>query len=174
MLRTLFSTLLFLSLAACSNGGGNDNANVTEPANTAPQISAIGDQSLEANTAMEAIGFSISDDTTAASQLSVSVTSDNEALLASESLMIEGSGTERTLLITPRPDQLGMVLLTIQVQDEQALAAEESFLLTVVPAITSFDSLLRTVFAADPNSEPVPINALEFSQDAADFSDLLL
>ena len=172
MLRIILYAALLFGLLACSgnNNGGSGNVIATD---AAPTISSVAEQSIEANSATDPISFSVSDDVTPAADLLVSVTSDNHTLVPAGGLSLGGSGADRTLVVTPQADQIGSAVITLQVEDELLQLAEESFVLTVVPAVTSFDSFVRSVFTADANSKPLEINALEFFQDAADFDDLL-
>ena len=173
MLRIILYSALLFGLLACSgnnNNGGSGNVISTD---AAPSISSVSDQSIEANSATDPISFTVSDDVTPAADLRVSATSDNQALVPAGGLSLGGSGADRTLVVTPQADQIGSAVITLQVEDELLQLTEESFVLTVVPAVTSFDSFVRSVFTADANSKPFEINALEFVQDAADFDDLL-
>lgn len=75
--------------------------------NTAPTISAIVDQVIDANTATSALAFTIGDAGTAAAALTVSGTSSNPALVPNANIVFGGSGAARTVRVTPLANQSG-------------------------------------------------------------------
>jgi protocatechuate 3,4-dioxygenase beta subunit len=103
--------------------------------NTAPAISAIADRTIDANTSTGTLAFTVSDAETAAASLTVSGASSNTALVPVSAIVFGGSGTNRTVTVTPLANQSGSATITVTVSDGSLLASE-SFLLTVgaVPA----------------------------------------
>ena len=97
--------------------------------NSAPVISSIGNQTTSEDVSI-GVNFTVSDADTIASALSVSVTSSNTNLVAPSGLLLGGSGTNRTLMITPAPNQSGTSTITISVNDG-ALTNSTNFILTV-------------------------------------------
>jgi len=160
--------LASLGLAAC--GGSGDDP---QPVNQAPTISAIADQSITANGTSQPIAFSISDE--AAAEVTVTVSSDRQDVVADDGIALSGSGSARSLTITPRIDEAGDAFVTIVATDRQGLSAGTSFLLTVSPEQKSMQQFARDTFAEDADDEPALINAVEFAEDAEndDFADLL-
>ena len=156
-------------LAACSGGGSDDPA----PVNQAPQIAAIADQTIAANGTSAAIAFSVSDENPAA--LAVSVTSDRQQVVPDGGIQLAGTGTDRSITVTPVVDTTGDAFITIVATDSAGLSASTSFLLAVDPEQRSMQQFARDAFAADADGEPDLINAVEFAQDAEDddFADLL-
>ena len=163
------TTLLAMAvvLAAC------DGSSRRPAANTAPTISNIADQSMTANRPTDPIGFSVADDQTGA--LQISATSDNESVVPNSGISIAGSGTSRSLTVTPTPDTAGDAMISIVVTDQAGLMTGSSFLLTINPEQRSMQQFTRDEFAAGADDEPFLINAVEFDQDADtdDFADLL-
>jgi hypothetical protein len=107
-------------------------------ANTAPVISSIPSQTTLQNTATPAIGFTVSDSQTSASNLVVTAASSNPTLVPANNLQLGGSGSNRTIKITPAANQIGTATVTLTVSDG-SLAASTSFLLLVVsppPSVT--------------------------------------
>ncbi|MGN6556174.1 MAG: DUF5695 domain-containing protein [Verrucomicrobiota bacterium] len=98
--------------------------------NTAPAISAIPAQEIETNTSTSALAFTISDAETAAGSLSVSGSSGNAALVPNANIVFAGSGSNRSVTVTPALDQFGSTTITVTVSDG-LLMASNSFLLTV-------------------------------------------
>ena len=162
------STLLLVVLAA-GCGRGSD-----APApETAPTVSAIADQSAAANQAGNAIAFSVSDEQV--SSLSIAAASDNQNVVADAGLVLGGSGTSRTLAVTPVVDTTGVVLITITVTDSANLSASSSFMLTIEAEQLSLSAFVRSSFMTSKDDDPKLINAVEFDQDAGDddFADLI-
>ncbi len=159
------SALCLLSLVACGGGGSS---------NKAPTISEVDDQSIAPNTQV-AVNLTITDDRTDANALVLSASSDNVALVGNSSIVFSGSGSSRTLTLSPERDQLGNAVITVTVTDESGKTAESLFLLTVERQVVSFSQLVRDVFAETAESQPREINGFIINQDAEDddFSDLL-
>jgi len=100
--------------------------------NTAPVISAIADQVIDEDTSLSAIPFSIGDTETAATSLVLSALSSNPTLLPVTNIVFSGSGSNRTVTVTPLPNQNGQATVTVRVSDGQ-LISSSAFLLTVNP-----------------------------------------
>ncbi len=81
--------------------------------NDPPTITDIADQTTAEDAAKGPIAFSIGDVETAASSLVVTAASDNQALLPNANLILGGSGANRTLLLTPAPNQFGTATVTV-------------------------------------------------------------
>ncbi len=162
------ATLLSLLVAGCGGSGSSP-----APGNLAPTISAIADQNTTANEQSAAIAFTVTDEQ--ASNLSISASSDRQQVVPDSELVLGGSGTMRSVTITPVIDTLGDAFITIIVTDQAGLSASTSFLLTVVPQQVSLQQFVRTTFADAEDGDPALINAIAFDQDADndDFADLL-
>ena len=156
-------------VAACDS----DSSRTPPVANEAPMVSAIADQNISANQASQPIAFTVADEQVA--NLDVTVMSDNPAVVPADGLALGGTGTNRTLTVTPTVDTTGDAFVTIIAADASGLAASTSFLLTVDPEQKSMQVFTRDLFGADADDEPNLVNALEFAQDADDddFADLL-
>ncbi len=167
-LRHQIVVLISLLVTGC---GGSDFSPVS--ANQAPTISAIPDQSTVANTTSAAIPFTVTDEQ--ASGLSITASSDRQQVVPDSALELGGSGTDRTLTVTPVIDTLGDAFITIIVTDRQGSMASASFLLTIDPQQESIQLFTRTSFAESADDDPDLVNAVNFMQDADDddFADLL-
>lgn len=95
-----------------------------------PAISAIPDQITDKGTGTGAIGFTVSDKETAASNLTIAVDSSNQALVPLGNIFLGGAGSDRTITITPAPNQMGTATIRLTVNDGD-LEASTSFVLTV-------------------------------------------
>ncbi|MFN3152190.1 Ig-like domain-containing protein [Bremerella sp.] len=128
---------------------------VSEAANTAPTISPVEDQTIDQDTAAGPLAFSIGDAEMAPEDLTVSVESDNEALVDAASIVMTGDGADRELVVTPLAGMTGSANITISVTDGE-LTTTESFLLTVNEVVAE-------------NSAPTisPIDDMAIDQDSA-------
>lgn len=106
--------------------------------NTAPAISAIADQTISVNSSTGPLAFTIGDAETAADSLTISASSSNPLLVPNANLSFGGSGSNRTVTVTPAANQSGSATITIAVTDG-ALSASTAFNLNVLvpPSITS-------------------------------------
>ena len=97
-----------------------------------PTLGQIPDQVTSLNVAMGPIPFTISDADTPVDRLVLSKESSNAALVPPDNIVFDGSGSNRTVLVTPAANQSGAALITLQVSDG-TVQATESFTLTVLP-----------------------------------------
>lgn len=127
-------------LVTVTDANGNSAATyffvTAVPNNTAPVVTGLGNTNTLANKPIT-LNFSISDDHTPGNgqTFGVSVTSSNSTVLASS--VIGGSGTNFTLTLTPVADQLGVVPITVNVNDNDPNApktATVNFALVVRPS----------------------------------------
>jgi hypothetical protein len=105
--------------------------------NTPPVISSIASLTVNVGVAIAPIAFTVSDAQTAASNLTVTASSSNSGLLPNGNIILGGSGTNRTVTLSPAVGQTGTATVTLTVCDP-TLCASTNFLLTVnalAPAI---------------------------------------
>ena len=110
--------------------------------NSPPSISPIANQSTPLNTPTAAIPFVVEDAQTNAESLVVTGASSNTALVPDANIQLAGTGTNRTVTLTPAAGQVGVSTITIHVTDGQ-LTNSTSFTLTVSmpntpPTLTAF------------------------------------
>ena len=117
--------------------GGKSNStafNLTVlPANTAPFISAISHTNTLMNTSVGPIPFTVGDAESPAASLDVSVSTANPALMPAVNIFLGGSGSNRTVSLTPATGQFGVAPITLSVSDGTNTAAS-SFAVMVVPS----------------------------------------
>ncbi|HVU24151.1 MAG TPA: tandem-95 repeat protein [Opitutus sp.] len=129
------------------------------PVNTAPTISAIATQTVNEDTPSAAIAFTVGDAESAAGDLLVTATSSNTALVPSAGIVLGGSGSARTVALTPSPDANGATTITITVSDG-ALTSSSSFVLNVTPVN---DAPTISAIAAQTVNEDTPTGAIGFT-----------
>jgi hypothetical protein len=85
--------------------------------NTSPTIGSITNLVIAVDTATPAIPFTIGDAETAAASLTLSGSSDNTNLVLPADIVFGGSGSSRTVRVTPEPGETGVANITITVSD---------------------------------------------------------
>ena len=98
--------------------------------NDAPTIGDISNQTVSEDTATGALAFTVGDVETAAASLLVAGSSSNPTLVPTANIVFGGSGSNRTVTVTPAENQSGTATITITVSDG-ALTAGDTFVLTV-------------------------------------------
>lgn len=102
------------------------------PVDDDPIISVIGDQTIAEDATTGAIPFTVSDEETAAAALNLEVSSSNTTLVPVANVTLGGSGTDRTITVTPALNQTGTTTISVTVDDGAKTAVRE-FLVTVTP-----------------------------------------
>ena len=87
--------------------------------NTPPLISSIADQSIPTNLPTAAVPFTVQDDNTPASSLVLSNYSSNPTVVPNDvsHITFGGSGTNRTITVTPAPGQQGLATIHVYATD---------------------------------------------------------
>jgi hypothetical protein len=113
----------------------NSSSTVPTITNTPPAISGIANQTIAVNTVTPTLPFTVSDQETPATNLTVVANSSNPTLVPNSSIVLGGAGTNRTVTITPAAGQTGSTTIALTVCDP-TLCTTTSFLLTVNPLPT--------------------------------------
>lgn len=167
----------YTNSATISSGASDPNLANNTPAaavavNSPPTISGVTNVVTVQNTAAGPIGFTVGDAETAASALVVSASTSNPGLIDVSGITFGGTGANRTVTLTPLPNQLGSSTITLTVNDGMA-STSTSFLFTVnsvnhpallatIPDFTIMekDTLAFTNKASDPD---LPAQSLTYS-----------
>ena len=114
--------------------------------NTPPTISDMGDLRIAKGTVAGPINFTINDGGSA-NGLTLAFSSSNTALVPNANGVFAGTGTARTLTVTPVSGLSGTTTITVTVTDSGALKASDTFVLTVnaPPVITSVSATKTTL-----------------------------
>ena len=167
-----FTNTVFIGSAANDPVSTNNSASVVAMVNSFPTISSVSNQVTLEDVPTSAIGFLVGDLETPAGSLQVSGTSSNTNLVPNANLIFGGSGSNRTITITPATHYYGATTVTVSVSDGQA-STSTSFLLTVtqvnhapvLAAVPNY-SILETVpftFTNTATDVDMPPQALTFS-----------
>jgi hypothetical protein len=100
--------------------------------NTAPFMSDIEDITIPKGGNSGPLEFTIGDAETDADDLIVTASSSNTNLVPTANIVFDGSGSNRTVTITPNPTLLGSATILITVSDGE-LFGGDTFIVTVVP-----------------------------------------
>jgi subtilisin-like proprotein convertase family protein len=125
------SAVITLTVSDPNSGTAATSFTVTVVQNLNPTISSISNQTTTRGTATPAISFTIGDDQTAAGSLTLGATSSNVLLVPTANIALGGSGTNRTVTITPAAGEVGTATITITVTDAGGKSAQASFTVTV-------------------------------------------
>jgi RHS repeat-associated protein len=144
-------------------------------ANTAPTLTAVGDQTTTRGVSVGPLSFVVSDAETPAGHLAVTVTSSNPNLLSASGIVLGGAGAVRILTLTPGSGAAGTVSVTLRVTDEAGATAESSFDLVIShisafpksPPLTGVVGRPYTYQAANVASEHVTYSILNGPENAS-------
>ena len=121
-----------------------------------PSVSPIPNQTSRQGEPTPKLPFTVRDAETPAEKLVVAASSSNPALVPSENISIEGSGTDRTVRVTPAKAKTGTTAITLVAWDEDGLAASIQFTLTVV--FENSPPIAVDISLSTPEDQPVAID----------------
>jgi hypothetical protein len=104
--------------------------------NDAPTIANTADRTIDQNTSTGPIGFTVGDVETAAGSLVLSAGSSNPLLVPVQNIVFGGSGSSRTVNVSPATNQTGTTTISVTVSDGER-SATDSWVLTVRATATS-------------------------------------
>lgn len=119
--------------------------------NTPPAITSIADQTTTAGIAVGPLAFTVGDAETDVAALTVTGSSSNTTLLPNANIVSGGSGSNRTVTLTPAAGETGTSIVTLTVSDG-ALDSQTSFALSVFPPLA--------IGGGDP---PAPVSGGSYS-----------
>ncbi|MBD2461517.1 tandem-95 repeat protein [Oscillatoria sp. FACHB-1407] len=132
---------------------------VVAAVNDSPTVSAIADQTTNEGTATTAIPFTVGDVETPSGSLIITATSSDGAIVPNGNIVIGGSGANRTVTVTPLPNQSGNVTISVNVSDGNTTTTE-----TFNLAVGAVDDPPTISAIADQSiNEDTPTAALPFT-----------
>jgi uncharacterized repeat protein (TIGR01451 family) len=128
--------------------------------NDAPTISGLGPRATDEDTPIS-VPFTVSDPESSVVQLNLSASSSNPTLVAATNIVLNGAGTSRTALISPRANQFGTTTITLFASDGQ-LTGSNSFVLTVAPVNDppTLNALTNVNLIASVGSISIPLSGI--------------
>ena len=143
----LFLCLLILPpvLTGCSDGSGWNNY---------PTVTSISEQFTDENTPAGPIAFTVDD--ADGDVLTVTATSSDTSVVTNGNIVLAGSGSDRTITLTPEADTYGTTTITINVSDSKDTVSI-TFELTVSPVDTITVTTRMTIL---PGMETAAIQEL--------------
>jgi CSLREA domain-containing protein len=138
-MRTLTATSLLNQFGAATitltTSDGNISSSIefvltVTPVNDLPTITAISPQSIDEDTATNALAFTVADVETAAGSLVVTGSSSDTTVVPNGNVTLGGSDGSRTVVVAPAANQFGESTITISASDGTA-STSTSFLVTV-------------------------------------------
>jgi hypothetical protein len=124
-----------ITITVTDQGGKSTNTAfvlTVNPLNFPPTISSIAHQHTLVNTPTPPIAFRIGDAESDPDTLTLSASSSNPTLVSMGSFAFGGSGTNRTVVITPASNEVGTAAITILVSDGSRTGSTH-FVLMVIP-----------------------------------------
>ena len=155
-----------LVVAACG-GGGDGGSMAPSPSNSAPAVSAINDRSADQDTTVS-IDFGVDDRESGASSLMVSAVADGTAVFPADGVVLSGSGTMRTLTLTPLEATTGTANIAVRVADPDGAVTTRSFAVAVIARNNSIKAMALDTFAKAETDVPTTLNGWTIQQDADD------
>jgi hypothetical protein len=156
-----------LVAAGCSRNDRDDRP--TPPVvNAAPVVSTIADQSVNQDTVVGPLTFTISDAETAADALTVIVSASAANVIPADGIVVAGTGATRTLTVTPFEAATGSTSIAVLVRDAQGLSTTSTFRVAFNVRTASIRDTTITTFAKAEGDVATPISGFTFTQDADD------
>jgi hypothetical protein len=147
-----------LTVRDANGGSASTSFTLTVTAvNDLPTISAISSPTIDEDETTGPILFTVGDIETAASALTVKATTSNVSLVPASRIVIAGSGSDRTVTITPLVNQFGTADVTLTVTDGEGETASRTFTLTVNPVndLPTISSIGAQVIDVDGTTGPI-------------------
>lgn len=104
----------------------------------APRISTIPPQTLQQDSS-SVLHFSVEPVPTDTSTFTITVTTDNQVLLPNGSILVAGSGADRTLTIQPARGKTGQAKVTLTVTDWKAVKQTEFLVKVEAPIVAALE-----------------------------------
>lgn len=167
---TVLAALAAGLVTACGSGGGygGGSSPPQPPANSAPTITGLSDQSLPQDTTTPILRFEVNDADSGAGSVTVTASTSDESIIPAEGIVLGGSGASRTLQITPASEVFGEAAVTVRAVDPDGLATQKAIRVTVNGVFVSFTAMVNDMFAVDETGDPQALSGFTFTFDADD------
>lgn len=160
--------------------GLNSTATVTvtvTPSNDPPTISDIPNQSINEDSNTGAISFTVNDIDDAPADLTLSAITANGTIVPLSGVVFGGSGTDRTVTVTPALDRntyiSGPILVTATVTDTGGLTASDTFTMTVTALNDAPIAVADAITMDEDSSQMISVLTNDTDADLANENDNL-
>jgi Tol biopolymer transport system component len=145
---------------------------LVHPVNDPPSISWIGDVTINEGSSTGALSFTVSDVETPAADLIVTASSSDEELIPAAGIVLGGTGSSRTIRVTPLAGRSGAATLTVRVTDAgldgdpqtqgDNTTVEQTFTVIVnaLAARPTLDALAPVLVNQDTGEHRVPLSGI--------------
>src|SRR6185503_8335899 len=139
------SATITISVTDTNFGGRSSNFVLTVTAvNDLPVISAIPSQNIPQNGSTGPLTFNVGDVETVAGSLTLSATSSNPTFVPVPNIVFGGSGTNRSVTVTPATNQSGSSSIAVVVRDANSATATNVFTVTVANNVPTPLGIVRS------------------------------
>jgi hypothetical protein len=133
--------------------------------NDTPVLSAIADQTIFVNGTTGPLGFTVTDENPGA--VTVTGTSSNTILVPHANIVVAGSGANRSVTVTPAPNQIGVTTITLHATDGGGYVGSTSFVVTVEPLLYTFTGFGSPLATAGTDLAPSNSGTFNFGRALA-------
>ena len=151
------SALITLSVSDGTNVTSTSFTLTVNPINDPPTIGAISASPIDEDTSTGPIAFTIGDVDNDPNTLLLTAASSNTTLVPTNRIAFGGSGTSRTVTVTPATNENGSAVITITVSDG-SLSTNRTFTLTVNP-VNDTPRIVGTMLAQINDNAPTNLFA---------------
>ncbi len=139
--------------------------------NDVPTISDVADRTVDEDTPTGAVALTVGDGETAAGSLTLTATSSDLTLVPAGNIVFGGSGADRTVTVTPAPDQSGTTTIRITVSDGVASAFDELVLsVNAVNDPPTISNMVDRAINEDTSTGPIAFTVGDVETAAGDLT----
>ena len=151
------TSLITITVRDAQGATASDSFQVTVAAvNDSPSVSAISDQVVLEDGSVT-IPVSITDVETPSGDLLITVSSDNDLLIPSSTLVLAGTGADRTLPIQPVAETHGQAMISVRADDGAGGITTRTFVVTVIPVNDPPTGTIATTLTIDEDGPEATI-----------------
>lgn len=144
-----------LILSACFDGSDSNQMDVDT---RAPDISALAEITIVADTDSDPIIFTVEDNISGPGDITLILSSSDPEVISDSGLAISSNGNQRMLLISPVSDRIGTSTIAISATDSSGNLANTSFIVSVIPREVSEQELIDEIIQLEEDDDPVFLN----------------
>jgi hypothetical protein len=166
-MRTLTLIVALLAAVALGGCGGGGNRTGTS-APKAPQVVGLGTLDVDQDSLSAPVPFTLVDEDTAAIALVVTATASDPMLLPPDGIVIEGTGSARTLRVRAAEEATGTTTVIVTVRDPTGQTGQGTLTVRVNPVLVSFLAIANAALATEETGPAVRVQGVTVVPDADD------